>query len=85
MPFACPTMSASTASLPADLQFIERGWLSANNTVFVRGITAVVDTGYCSHAEQTVGLVEASLQGAPLQRIVRSGRAAGRERGEAIG
>jgi glyoxylase-like metal-dependent hydrolase (beta-lactamase superfamily II) len=65
-------MSASTASLPADLQFIERGWLSANNTVFVRGTTAVVDTGYCSHAAQTVALVEASLQGAPLQRIVNT-------------
>lgn len=65
-------MPASALPLPAGLQFLERGWLSANNAVFVRGVTAVVDTGYCSHAEQTVSLVEASLQGAPLQRIVNT-------------
>ena len=58
--------------LPPGVQFIERGWLSANNTVFTEGVTAVVDTGYCIHAEQTVALVDAALQGAPLQRIVNT-------------
>ena len=70
-------MAASTPTLPTGLQFVERGWLSANNTVFtVRpgqpGVTAVVDTGYCTHAEQTVALVDAALQGAPLARIVNT-------------
>ena len=32
----------------------------------------MVDTGYCIHAEQTLALVEAALQGAPLQRIVNT-------------
>ena len=66
-----PIPLADTA-LPPGIQFIERGWLSANNTVFCSGVTAVVDTGYCSHADQTVALVEAALQHAPLQRIVNT-------------
>ncbi|MEG1201889.1 MAG: MBL fold metallo-hydrolase [Comamonas sp.] len=65
-------MSACPVSLPSDLQFIERGWLSANNTVFTGTTTAVVDTGYCTHAKQTVALVESALQGAPLSRIVNT-------------
>ena len=40
--------------------------------MFTQGTTAVVDTGYCIHAEQTLALVEAALQGAPLQRIVNT-------------
>ena len=59
-------------SLIPGLAFLERGWLSANNTVFTSGVTAVVDTGYCTHAEQTVALVDSSLQDAPLARIVNT-------------
>ena len=53
---------------------LERGWLSANNIVFrsVDGGAAVVDTGYCTHAEQTVALIGAALQGQPLQRILNT-------------
>ena len=51
---------------------MERGWLSANNTVFTSGVTAVVDTGYHTHAEQTVALVAAALKGVPLSRIVNT-------------
>ncbi|MFG5777040.1 MBL fold metallo-hydrolase [Comamonas sp. J-3] len=70
-PPSSPSAGADFAALPG-LQFIERGWLSANNTVFTQGTTAVVDTGYCIHAEQTLALVESALQGAPLQRIVNT-------------
>ncbi len=33
------------------------------------GGAAVVDTGYCTHAAQTVALIGAALQGQPLERI----------------
>src|SRR5690606_38239943 len=32
----------------------------------------VVDTGYATHAEQTVALVRAGLQGRPLERILNT-------------
>ena len=51
-------------ALPPDITVLERGWLSANNIVFGgRHGTAVVDTGYCSHADQTVALVQGALHG----------------------
>jgi glyoxylase-like metal-dependent hydrolase (beta-lactamase superfamily II) len=46
------------------VQFIERGWLSANMIVLMgdaRG-PLVIDTGYASHAEQTLALVAQVLQ-----------------------
>jgi glyoxylase-like metal-dependent hydrolase (beta-lactamase superfamily II) len=40
----------------------ERGWLSANNILFQgRDATALVDSGYCTHAEQTLALVRRAL------------------------
>ena len=65
-------LSSAAVALPAGLQFIERGWLSANNAVFTAGVTTVVDTGYCIHAEQTVALVESALQGASLQCLANT-------------
>ena len=52
----------------------ERGWLSSNNILITgqRGDTALVDTGYAAHAELTVALVDAALQGAPLTRILNT-------------
>jgi glyoxylase-like metal-dependent hydrolase (beta-lactamase superfamily II) len=53
----------------------ERGWLSSNN-VLLRGDehhgAAIVDTGYCTHAEQTVALLRHALAGAPLTRILNT-------------
>lgn len=66
--------------LPAVLQrtgarLMVRGWLSANNIVFAdpgsHG-TAVVDTSYFCHAEQTVQLVERALEGSTLTHIVNT-------------
>lgn len=56
-------------------RLFERGWLSSNNVVFEAGAAgphAVVDTGYASHAAQTVALVEQGLEGAPLELIVNT-------------
>jgi glyoxylase-like metal-dependent hydrolase (beta-lactamase superfamily II) len=60
---------------PPDTDFVvlERGWLSSNNIVFADGEqTAVVDTGYCSHADQTCFLIRAALQGRALDTIVNT-------------
>jgi glyoxylase-like metal-dependent hydrolase (beta-lactamase superfamily II) len=52
---------------------LERGWLSSNNIVFTGGDhTAVVDTGYCTHAEQTSNLIRAALQGRSLDIIINT-------------
>lgn len=58
--------------LPAGVRVLERGWLSSNNVVFTSGTTAVVDTGYASHAAQTLALVELALGGRPLELIVNT-------------
>jgi glyoxylase-like metal-dependent hydrolase (beta-lactamase superfamily II) len=58
------------------LTLFERGWLSANN-VLLHGApgegATLVDTGYVSHAEQTVALVRHGLRpGETLSRIVNT-------------
>jgi glyoxylase-like metal-dependent hydrolase (beta-lactamase superfamily II) len=56
-----------------DFVVLERGWLSSNNIVFAGGKqTAVVDTGYCSHAGQTRFLVRAALHGRALDTIINT-------------
>jgi glyoxylase-like metal-dependent hydrolase (beta-lactamase superfamily II) len=55
------------------LQVFERGWLSSNNILFVgKDSAALVDTGYCTHADQTLSLVGAALKGKPLDHIVNT-------------
>ncbi|MBT2334221.1 MBL fold metallo-hydrolase [Variovorax paradoxus] len=63
----------AAAGLPANLVVFERGWLSSNNILFI-GVdeTALVDTGYATHADQTLALVESSLGTRPLDRIVNT-------------
>ena len=40
--------------LPPEITVLERGWLSANNILFLgQRDTAIVDTGYCSRGRQT--------------------------------
>lgn len=59
--------------LPTGLTVLERGWLSSNNIVFTDGKrTAVVDTGYCTHALQTRSLLLAVLQGRRLDAIINT-------------
>ena len=59
--------------LPPGMQVLERGWLSANNILFDDGgPTTLVDSGYVSHAEQTVDLVHRALGGRPLDRLINT-------------
>jgi glyoxylase-like metal-dependent hydrolase (beta-lactamase superfamily II) len=55
-------------------QLLVRGWLSANNIVFRDSPDGgcVVDTGYVSHAPQTVALIAQALAGTPLTRVVNT-------------
>lgn len=63
----------TSALLGSDIVFLERGWLSANNVLLLGDTHAtVVDTGYCTHAAQTVELVRTALAGRPLQHIVNT-------------
>ncbi|MDQ0589059.1 MBL fold metallo-hydrolase [Variovorax paradoxus] len=63
----------AAAGLPANLVVLERGWLSSNNILFIGADeTALVDTGYATHADQTLALVESVLGARPLDRIVNT-------------
>ncbi len=60
-------------ALPASLLVLERGWLSANNILCFDGDAAtLVDSGYVTHAAQTVDLVAHALDGRHLTRIVNT-------------
>jgi glyoxylase-like metal-dependent hydrolase (beta-lactamase superfamily II) len=55
------------------MQVLERGWLSANNILFTDGPqTAMIDSGYCTHAPQTLSLVESALGGHPLDLLLNT-------------
>ncbi len=59
--------------LPATMHVLERGWLSSNNIVFCgQHETAVLDTGYVTHAPQTLALVQQVLQGRALDRVLNT-------------
>lgn len=58
------------AGLPAGITVFERGWLSSNNILFIgRDQTALVDSGYATHADQTLALVANALGGRSLDRL----------------
>jgi glyoxylase-like metal-dependent hydrolase (beta-lactamase superfamily II) len=60
-------------NLPADITVFERGWLSSNNILFLgRDSSALVDSGYCIHADQTVALMAAALEGRPLDVLANT-------------
>lgn len=69
-------MTAVAPLLWPEITVLERGWLSANNYLFQAsgpdGGAALVDTGYCLHADQTVALVQDSLGAQPLARILNT-------------
>ena len=60
-------------ALPANVHVLERGWLSANNIIFTGGpATVMVDSGYCTHAPQTLWLVENILGQSSLDLLVNT-------------
>lgn len=59
--------------LPDDIRVFERGWLSSNNILlYAEAGSALVDSGYVSHAAQTQALVENALDGKPLALLVNT-------------
>lgn len=56
-------MSAHPFDLPAGVHVLERGWLSSNNVLLLgEHETALVDSGYVTHAPQTLTLIEHVLR-----------------------
>lgn len=59
--------------LPASMRVFERGWLSSNNVLFIGSdTTALVDSGYLTHAPQTLALVRHALGGRKLDRLINT-------------
>ncbi|MBF5004053.1 MBL fold metallo-hydrolase [Diaphorobacter caeni] len=66
-------MTRTTPALPTDITVLERGWLSANNVLFQgEHGSALVDSGYFTHADQTVDLVAATLGEKPLDLLINT-------------
>jgi glyoxylase-like metal-dependent hydrolase (beta-lactamase superfamily II) len=50
-------------------QIFERGWLSSNNILFFdEDGASMVDTGYCTHAAQTLALIDHALKSEQVKR-----------------
>ena len=59
--------------LPDSIQVFERGWLSSNNILLLgRHDTALIDSGYLTHAPQTLALVRHALHGRHLDRLLNT-------------
>lgn len=57
----------------AGITFLERGWLSANNILIQgNGPTALVDSGYWTHAAQTLALVKDALRDQSLNLLLNT-------------
>lgn len=58
----------------AGITVFERGWLSSNNILIqgMEGPSALVDSGYVSHADQTVNLVRSALRGQELDLLLNT-------------
>ena len=64
--------AAAPGALWPEMTVLERGWLSANGVLFTGPSAALVDTGYWSHAGQTLELVRSALGAQPLARILNT-------------
>jgi glyoxylase-like metal-dependent hydrolase (beta-lactamase superfamily II) len=61
--------------LPPSLRVIERGWLNSNQVVMLApGDNLLVDSGYCTHREETLELLasRAGLDREPLERLINT-------------
>lgn len=62
----------STLNIPG-LQVFERGWLSANNILLTdEGSSTLIDSGYVTHQDQTLILVQKALGDRTLDRLVNT-------------
>ena len=60
-------------TLPDSIRVVTRGWLNCNQVVLrAPGDNVLVDSGYCTHRERTLELVNAALEGEPLERLVNT-------------
>lgn len=56
-----------------NIHVFERGWLSSNNILMTGAAgTALVDSGYCTHAPQTLALLDSVLHGRALDTLVNT-------------
>lgn len=59
--------------LPSTMRVFERGWLSSNNILFIDDQqTALIDSGYATHAPQTLALVQHALGARPLALLINT-------------
>ena len=64
---------ASELKFPDGMQVFERGWLSSNCIFFDDGeVTSLVDSGYCTHAEQTLDLLASKLGSRSLDYLINT-------------
>jgi glyoxylase-like metal-dependent hydrolase (beta-lactamase superfamily II) len=64
---------ASSRLLPPGVQVFERGWLSSNNILLTDADSAtLVDSGYATHASQTLALIEHALGDRALDLLVNT-------------
>ena len=62
-------------TLPPSVRPIVRGWLNSNIVVLRSpGDNVVIDSGYCSHREETLRLLAgpAGLEGEPVERLINT-------------
>ncbi|MEI8169574.1 MAG: MBL fold metallo-hydrolase [Rhodoferax sp.] len=63
----------SRPMLPNGISVLERGWLSSNSILMVgRDSAALIDSGYGLHADQTLLLIQSTLQGRPLDVLLNT-------------
>jgi glyoxylase-like metal-dependent hydrolase (beta-lactamase superfamily II) len=63
----------SSHPLPPDIRVFERGWLSSNNILLLSETgNALIDSGYVSHAPQTLALLDEALGPRPLDLLVNT-------------
>ncbi len=59
--------------MPKGMQVFERGWLSSNNILCIDDDSAfLVDSGYLTHANQTLALVQHALNGRKLTTLINT-------------
>lgn len=71
MPLPMPTSDPTLAEF--GITVFERDWLSSNNVLIQGdGPTALIDSGYSSHAQLTLALVREALQDRPLDLLLNT-------------